>query len=77
MMSINGKKERRSHITMSGGCNMNIKAVIVDCKPNDCILCPLVVLRKCGTEYIERAGSGAVRYGKKPDKNCLLRVQNK
>lgn len=53
---------------------MDIKRVIVDKKPTDCIACALSNLKICGEDYSEHKTSGAVYMGRRPDSRCKLRV---
>ncbi|MFW5630383.1 MAG: hypothetical protein ACOCNB_06320 [Acetivibrio ethanolgignens] len=54
---------------------MNIRKVVVDEIPKDCIECPLSYRHKrdCGTET-SRNDNGAVQYGKIPDKRCKCKL---
>lgn len=57
---------------------MNVINVIVDEKPKDCMVCPLLrgLTRECGKEYVTNY-NGSVAKGKKPDKHCRLSVNTK
>ena len=52
---------------------MQIKSLIVDKKPKDCIVCPLVRLRICGKPNKTRGTSGSIAQGMKPDNRCLIK----
>jgi len=52
---------------------LQIKALIVDKKPSDCIACPLVRLKLCGKPYKKRGTSGSILQGMKPDDRCPIK----
>ena len=54
---------------------MEIKRLIVDKKPNNCIVCPLMHLRSCGKQMVDK-GNGYVRYGKVKDNRCYIKAED-
>lgn len=56
-----------------GSGRMNVKEVVVDNLPRDCIACPLAneYRKGCGKERSKNY-NGALRKGKKPDRRCKL-----
>lgn len=56
---------------------MKIYKVIVDKKPNHCIMCPLIRLRLCGKDIKVQLSSSGAYMERVPDKRCLLRVGKK
>ena len=58
------------------GRTLNIRKVVVDEIPKDCIECPLSYRHKrdCGTET-SRNDNGAVQFGKKPDERCKCKLR--
>ena len=52
---------------------MEIKRVIVDKKPTDCIACVLSQLRICGEPYSVHMSSGSLYTGNKPDDRCKIK----
>ena len=56
---------------------MKIYKVIVDKKPNHCIVCPLIRLRLCGKDNTVKPSSSGAYVERIPDSRCLLRVGNK
>ena len=56
--------------------DMEIKQLIVDVKPDNCIVCPLMHLRSCGKQMVDK-GNGYVRYGKVKDDRCFIKESDK
>ena len=51
---------------------MKIYKVVVDKKPDHCIICPLVRLRLCGKERVAKPDSSGAYVEMVPDNRCLL-----
>lgn len=54
---------------------MKIYKVVVDKKPCNCIVCPLIKLRLCGVIVKRQPTSGAIYYETIPDNRCKLKTQ--
>ena len=54
---------------------MEIKQLIVDKKPTDCIACVISKLKICGEPYSVHTSSGAVYMGMRPDSRCYIKAE--
>lgn len=54
---------------------MKIKKLVVDKKPNNCIICPLIKLRICGAIKKVQPSSGASYYESIPDNRCRIKEE--
>ena len=53
---------------------MKIYKVVVDKKPTNCIMCPLMRLNQCGKDIKVQTTSSGAYMERVPDGNCLIRV---
>jgi hypothetical protein len=56
---------------------LQIKYIIADKKPKDCIACPLAKLKQCGKSFSIRGTSGSMTKRTRPDGRCLIREARK
>ena len=56
---------------------MKIYKVVVDKKPTNCIMCPLMRLNQCGKDIKVQTTSSGAYMERVPDKKCLIRVGKK
>ena len=54
---------------------MKIYKIIVDKKPTNCIVCPLIRLRLCGKDNTVKLSSSGAYIERIPDSRCLLRTK--
>lgn len=69
------EKYGNGDVPTKGMMYMKIHKVIVDKKPNNCIVCPLIRLNLCGKEVVVKPDSSGAYVDKVPDKRCLLRTR--
>ena len=55
---------------------MKIYKVVVDRKPNNCTICPLMRLKICGKDRVVKPSSSGAYMERVPDCRCLIRTKS-